>query len=227
MHKRTPWQIQKAVINALYLREMKTRFGSQKLGYLWAVLEPAAIIIAIWAMFGLHLRGGGSEDYPMFLMTGMLSFQLFSKISNSSMNAFQANKGLFNYRQVKPIDTLFTRVIVECLVYGIVFVLFMIIGGQLGFQGYAHDPFNLLLTFVGLIAFSFFFGLTGAVLAMFSETFPKIIGLINRPLFFASGIFFSCRISRISFMSRCCTIRYLAFLSWSVAHILPIMSPRT
>ncbi len=29
MEARTPWQIQKAAVQALYLREMKTRFSSQ------------------------------------------------------------------------------------------------------------------------------------------------------------------------------------------------------
>jgi capsular polysaccharide transport system permease protein len=72
---RTPWQIQRAVVFALFLREMKTRFGAKKYGYFWAIAEPAAIIVVFWAMFGLHLRRGmAGVDYPMFLMTGMLPF---------------------------------------------------------------------------------------------------------------------------------------------------------
>jgi len=121
---RTPWQIQRAVVYALFLREMKTRFGSKRLGYFWAILEPAAIIIVFWAMFGLAMRSGlPGVDYPMFLLTGMLPYHLFANIVNKSMAAFEANQGLFNYRQVKPFDTLVTRCLVECVVYLLVFII--------------------------------------------------------------------------------------------------------
>ncbi|WBA82901.1 hypothetical protein [Endozoicomonas sp. GU-1] len=40
MHQRSSLQIQWAVIHALMVREMKTRFGDYRLGYAWALLEP-------------------------------------------------------------------------------------------------------------------------------------------------------------------------------------------
>jgi capsular polysaccharide transport system permease protein len=192
--RRTPWQIQRAVIFALFLREMKTRFGSKRLGYFWAILEPAAIIIVFWAMFGLAMRGGSAlpgVDYPMFLLTGMLPFNLFSGIVNKSMAAFEANQGLFNYRQVKPFDALLARCLVECVVYLIVFLILVLAGMALGFDAAVHDFLGLSLTLLLLVGFAFGFGLLCAMIGLFSENFKKFIGIMMRPLFFTSGIFFA------------------------------------
>ncbi|MCP4748910.1 MAG: ABC transporter permease [Desulfobacteraceae bacterium] len=192
METRTCWQIQKAVVNALFLRELKTRFGSQKFGYFWAIMEPAAIIAVFWVMFGLSLRKTlPGIDYPMFLMTGMLPWQLFANITNRSMAAFEANRGLFNYRQVKPIDPLIARVFVEGLVYFTVFLLFMSLGKFLGFDAAIDDIFGLSLILAQLLFFSFSFGLLCAVIGTFSENYTKIIKIMLRPLFFSSGIFFT------------------------------------
>ncbi len=192
---RTSWQIQRAVVFALFLREMKTRFGSKRFGYLWAILEPAAVILVFWAMFGLALRGGKAipgVDYPMFLLTGMLPYRFFSGTLQKSMVAFEANQGLFNYRQVKPLDTLITRCIVECLVYLIVFLILVVVGMALGFDARVDDFLGLSLLMVLLVCFSFGMGLILAIVGTFAETVKNVVGLMTGPpLFFTSGIFFS------------------------------------
>jgi len=48
---RTPWQIQKSVVFALFLRELKTRFGAYKFGYVWLLLEPMAHVIVLSLIF--------------------------------------------------------------------------------------------------------------------------------------------------------------------------------
>ncbi len=191
-HARTPWQIQRAVVFALFLREMKTRFGSKRFGYFWAVLEPAAIILVFWAMFGFTMRKGlPGVDYPMFLLTGMLPYQLFTNTVTKSMVAFEANQGLFNYRQVKPFDTLVTRCLVECIVYLFVFLILVAAGMALGFDAAIHDFLGLMLILLLLVCFSFGFGLICAAIGTFSENFQKVIGVVIRPLLFISGIFFA------------------------------------
>jgi capsular polysaccharide transport system permease protein len=189
---RTPWQIQKAVVFSLFLREMKTRFGAKKFGYFWAIAEPAAIIVVFWVMFGLLLHKTMPDvDYPMFLMTGMLPYQLFSSTVTRSMDAFESNRGLFNYRQVKPIDALVARALVESLVYLSVFITFIIAGKALGFDAAIDDFIGLSLILLTLLCFSFSCGLLCAVIGTFTENFKKVVGIIMRPLFFCSGIFFS------------------------------------
>ena len=54
-------------------------------------------------------------EFPVFLVTGMIPFLLFQNLSNRLMDAVEANRGLFAYRQVKPLDTLVSRAMVEAL----------------------------------------------------------------------------------------------------------------
>jgi len=190
--ERTSWQIQKAVVFSLFLREMKTRFGAHKFGYFWAIAEPAAIIVVFWVMFGLSVRKTlPGIDYPMFLMTGMLPYQMFSNTVTKSMAAFESNRGLFNYRQVKPIDALIARAILESLVYAIVFSIFIFAGMAMGFDAAIDNFIGLTAILTILLIFSFSCGLLCAVIGSFTETFNKIVSISMRPLFFCSGIFFA------------------------------------
>ncbi|VVS92366.1 ABC transporter permease [Desulfoluna spongiiphila] len=188
---RRPWDIQKAVITALFLREMKTRFGVYNLGYFWAILEPAAVIIVFWAMFGLRMRKHlPGIDYPMFLMTGMVSWRLFASLVSRSLPAMKSNQGLFIYRQVKPIDSLISRMLVECLVYFFVFISFVAAGYFLGYDIRVANIPALIASFAGVILFGFFVGLGGSLASYYSDTIPRVINLCMRPMFYSSGIFF-------------------------------------
>jgi capsular polysaccharide transport system permease protein len=44
---RSGLEVQQATVKALFLREIKTRFGKYRLGYFWAVLEPAAHLLVL------------------------------------------------------------------------------------------------------------------------------------------------------------------------------------
>ena len=49
--KRSAWEIQRAVLQALLLREMKARVGGQWVGAVWTLLEPlahVAVIVTVW-----------------------------------------------------------------------------------------------------------------------------------------------------------------------------------
>jgi capsular polysaccharide transport system permease protein len=106
------------------------------------------------------------------------------------MTAFESNKGLFNYRQVKPIDALYARIQIELLVSLAVFSIFILIGTVLGYQTRIYNVILFLLVTVEFIIFCFCLGLFCAVIGHFSNTFQKIVKILMRPIFFSSGIFF-------------------------------------
>ena len=104
MKKRTPWQIQRAVIFALLMRELKTRFGTHWTGVVWLVGMPMAQV-GVLVVFNAFLRGRlheGIYPYGVFLMVALIPFRLCTGLWSQLMNAAKANEGLFNYRQVVP-----------------------------------------------------------------------------------------------------------------------------
>ncbi|VFS71038.1 Polysialic acid transport protein kpsM [Kluyvera cryocrescens] len=130
---RSGLEVQQAVIKALFMREIKTRFGKYRLGYLWAVLEPAAHLMVMVGIFGYIMhRTMPDISFPVFLINGIIPYFIFSNITNRSISAIEANQGLFNYRPVKPIDTIIARAILEIAIYIFVYITLMLFLGVLG-----------------------------------------------------------------------------------------------
>ncbi|NEW61034.1 ABC transporter permease, partial [Sulfurovum sp. bin170] len=191
MYKRTPWQVQKSVIYALFLREVNVRFSAGKLGYFWVIFEPL-MQISIFVTVKVLLFGSNSGlDYPVFITLGFVAFNLFKHLVDRSMSSFSTNKGLYAYKQVKPIDTLIARVMVEVLVTGVIAVVFIIFGLYFGFDMSVQNLGVLILSFLWLILFSLSVGLFIAVIGLFFDSFQKVVKLILSPLMFISAIFYS------------------------------------
>ena len=102
LRKRTAWDIQRAVFLALFVRELKTRFGGRWLGVFWVLLEPTAhlaMLLVIFAFIRHRLLPG--LEFPVFLLTGLVPFFVFRNLTLRGMDSVDSNRGLFGYRQVK------------------------------------------------------------------------------------------------------------------------------
>ncbi|WP_431296227.1 ABC transporter permease [Rahnella sp. PAMC 25559] len=186
---RSGFEVQQAAIKALFLRELKTRFGKFRLGYLWAVLEPAAHLLILFGIFGYVMhRTMPDISFPIFLINGIIPFFIFSSIATRAIGAIEANQGLFNYRPVKPIDTLIARTILETVVYAIVYVLLMTLLGLSGEDFTFSNIIALVTAWFLLIVFSLGVGL---IFMVAGKTFPeteKFLPIIIKPLYFISGV---------------------------------------
>ncbi|HFO7348730.1 TPA: ABC transporter permease, partial [Escherichia coli] len=73
--KRSGFEVQKVTVEALFLREIRTRFGKFRLGYLWAILEPAAHLLVLLGIFGYIMhRTMPGISFPVFLLNGLIPF---------------------------------------------------------------------------------------------------------------------------------------------------------
>ncbi len=179
------------MIFALLMREIKTRFGSNRLGYFWAIAEP----VAQAAIFGLifTLMGRNSvADIPvaLFLFTGILPFKLFGKLLTQLSAAIEANKGLLSYRQVTAMDPIITRIIIELVTFLIVYSLIFSVMAWLGFDAWPNNLLGVLSASLLLIIFTIGLGLLLCTAVTYWSDSKKLTQLITRPLFFVSGIFF-------------------------------------
>ncbi len=192
MLKRSSYKIFSSVVWALFLREVQVKFGSQKLGYLWAVLDPMIMIVVFAVIHGYTMQGKAlGYDFAVFMATGFLPYNLFKGIMMTSMNAYNANKGLFVYKQVKPFDTLISRMMVESLQIVIVSFIFIFIGLYFEFDLAVKDINMVLFGIVWFILFGFSLGLLFSVITTFYESFQKIISYLSMPMLFLSGLFYT------------------------------------
>lgn len=189
---RSGFEVMKRAVLALFLREIRTRFGKYQLGYAWALIEPVgltAIMIVIFSALG-H-PGYAGIDFTVFLSVGVITYGLFSEISNRSIKALEANSTLFNYRPIRPIDTVLARALLELVLHAA--VLFVLLGLYWLFGGkvVVGDMPKLLLVYLLLTAFSTGIGILYMLITDLYSDAEKVLPLVTRPLFFISGIFFS------------------------------------
>jgi capsular polysaccharide transport system permease protein len=178
------------VVHAILLRETKTRFGSSQLGYLWALAQPLlwiGMFAVIYLAFGRMAPPGMSM--MAFLTTGIVPFSLFRETAGRCLNAIDGNKGLLFYPQVRPLDLVIARVVLEAVTQLVVFAILM--GGVAIYEG----PFSIdsaLETLGGLALASGLgasFGLVCCGSSVFSRSVERLFPAAMRPIFWISAIF--------------------------------------
>jgi capsular polysaccharide transport system permease protein len=192
LKKRTSFSIFKSVVMALFLREIQTRFGTKKLGYFWAIFD-AMLMVLVFAGLKVTIakKAMPGVDFPVFLASGFLAFFLWKNIVNKSMHAFAANRALFSYKQVKPLDTIIARVILEVLVSIVATLVFIIIGWYFDFNIIPENFNMVILAVIWLVVFGVGLGLMSAVFSHLYETFGKVINVLMTPLLFISALMYT------------------------------------
>lgn len=180
------------VVAALILRETRTRFGTHQLGYLWAFIEPILWILSFHVMFSLTGRTAPyGTDIVSFIATGMIPFQMFRETTERASKAVDANKALLFYPQVRPLDLVLARSVLEGLTLTTVLVALLCINGLLTGHWGVQDPLAVLAALCLATMLGCAFGLVIGALSIYSPTVPKLVGPVLRPLFWISGIFFN------------------------------------
>lgn len=189
--RRSSLSVQRSVLFALYLRELKTRFGSHRLGYLWVVLEPLTHVGALLMIFAvLNARTMPNFSFPVFLASGVSAWMLFNHTVIRAMAAMSANQGLMGFSPVKPIDTVITRLLVELLMFLAGVIVLWLIAWWVDHPVAIANP--LLLAYL-IASLSLFGGSIGLIFAIITHRQPdvgKFVPMIMRPLYFVSGVFF-------------------------------------
>ena len=187
---RTSWQIQQAVIKALFIREIKTRFATP-LGYAWAVLGPFLQVMVLVIIFSFISRNGYQGlAFALFFTPGILLLNFFTQQVNNGSATIQANKGLFNYKQVKPFDAFVTRALIE---FALLLVSSVVIFSGFIWYGYevpVVDPLTLMAIFCCMAAMGFGFSILFGCISLYFKDMNKIVSLMTRPLFFISCIIY-------------------------------------
>jgi capsular polysaccharide transport system permease protein len=192
--RRSPWEIQRAVLFALVVRELMTRFGGTWYGAFWAVLEPFGHVAFMMVVFGvLRNRIVPGIDYPVFVIIGLIPFFMMRNIVFRLMEGIDANRGLLEYRQVKPIDALIARAMIEIALYAVIFALALLTLGMFGESVLPARPLEFISLWSALIAMGFALGL---FFATATNEFPAARGFINiafMPIYLMSGIIYPVR----------------------------------
>lgn len=190
IRKQTPWEIQRSVVFAVFLRELNTRFGRLRLGYFWAILEPLTFMFILTVLRGkLTAAPLAGLDAPVFFASGILGYTMFRNIVTSALAGVESNMGLFNYQRVKPADITLARTLLETTITLATGLLIFPLLGLIGHSVHWNSLLLFMAAFGLLICLGLGFGLMFTIVGPLSPETKKIIPYLIRPLFFISAVF--------------------------------------
>ena len=183
--------IQKRVIGALLMREIITRYGRNNIGFLWLFVEPLLMTLMIVLLWGAARANQYSDlNIIAFTLTGYPLAMMWRNVSNRAIGAISANTSLLYHRNVRVLDTLFARMLLE--IAGATIAQIAIVGGLIliGWIPTPADVFYMLMAWLLMAIFAIGLGLVICSIAFKVEAFGKIWGTFSFVMMPLSGVFF-------------------------------------
>ena len=181
------------IVFAIILREMRTRFGRSRIGYVWALLEPISHIATLGSVFSLlnHAPPPVGGHLFLFYLTGLLPFLMFGHVISEVSGGFAANAPVLQIPLVKRIDVILARALL-CLANEIA-VGIVVFGGAalIGWQGMPADLLTVMSAVFMLWLMAIGIGALNIVLIEFMPGWETFFNALVRVLYFASGIYYS------------------------------------
>lgn len=182
--------IQGRVIGALLMREIITRYGRQNLGFLWLFIEPLSMTLFMVAMWKLMRADQiSSLNIIAFTITGYPLMMMWRNASNRAIGAIGANLSLLYHRNVKVLDTIFSRMLLEIAGATTAQIFIMAIFVVAGLINVPQDPFYMLVSWFLMAFFALGLGLIICSIAQKFDAFGKIWGTLSFVMMPLSGVF--------------------------------------
>ncbi|MCV0429784.1 MAG: ABC transporter permease [Roseibium sp.] len=181
---------QYAIVFALIIREMTTRYGSKVGGYMWAILDPVLTITILTLVFSAVARVPPlGRSFALFFATGYLVFYMYRSLSDQVSLSVEVNRPLLMYPVVQIYDTIIARSTLQVIT---LFVVSLIMFGSLALVVPFErlDIYPIILASIISMTLGIGVGISNIVWFHLSGTYQQIWGIINRPAFIVSGVFF-------------------------------------
>ena len=174
----------------LTTRDLKVRYSTSALGYLWSILDPLVMAGIYWFVFTVVFdRTVGHEPYIVFLLAALLPWMWFTGAISDSTRAFTKEAKLIRSTTI-PRTIWVARLVlskgIEFVASIPVLAIFVIVAGAT-----LHvEAFWWLLAIVMQAALTLGIGLLVAPLVVFFRDLERAVKLVLRFLFYASPIIY-------------------------------------
>ena len=184
------WRIQRRVISALIIRELVTRFGRENIGFLWVMVEPllfASLVGILWRyMKGPEMHG---VSVVAFVASGYIGLTLFRNSVSRSIRVFSVNGSLMYHRQIKVLDFIFVRFLIEMIGAMMAFLFIGLLLIPFGLFPMPADLGALISGWLLYCLFTFSLCLVLAPLSELSDALEKLVPVTTYVMIPFSGVF--------------------------------------
>jgi lipopolysaccharide transport system permease protein len=172
----------------LAISEFKLRYKNSILGFFWSLLEPLLMLLVLYVVFTNFMRVN-VEHYQLFLLMGIISWNMLSRGTTMSLNSIIGKPGLVQKvyfpREVLVISSCITALLMTLLEF-IVFGLFMLIFNVMPSITIMYFPPVLFVEFLFILGLSL--GL--AALNVYYRDMQYIWAVVMQAGFFAAPIIY-------------------------------------
>ncbi|WP_158774135.1 ABC transporter permease [Cobetia sp. L2A1] len=187
---RSAWAVTRSVWFAMFMREAIGRTMTDRMGWFWMIAEPALLLLV---MIGIrsYIRGDKlitNAPFIPWMLVGLLGFFLIRQGMMQGLGAISANKALFAYRQVHPVDGVLVRNALDGMIRTIIFLLFIAGGLMIGTDFRPDNGFQAIGGWLSLWLLGLGLGLVTSVLGTLVPEISKVIRMLNMPLLILSGV---------------------------------------
>lgn len=150
----------------LTLRDIKVRYKQTAIGIVWAVIQPLMTMVVFTLIFG-RLGKLPSDDlpYPVFVMTAILPWQLFSRALSQGSTSMVTLGGMMGKiyfpRLIAPLSSVLAGVI-DFLIAFIILIMLMFWYGVFPQWEVFLAPFFVFLALASALAVSLWFSAINA-----------------------------------------------------------------
>jgi lipopolysaccharide transport system permease protein len=182
------WQ-QRYVIKKLVIRDFQKKYLGSYLGLPWAFLQPAAIILVLWLVISIGLRGGGIGDIPFlpWFIGGMIPWFFISESINTSSISLSSFSFLIKQMYFRvgiiPVITIVTALIIHLFLVLILMVV-VVLYGFLPSIHWIQFPYYLFGTVMLLVGI----GWLSSALTVFVQDMKQIITIFITLFFWLTPI---------------------------------------
>lgn len=178
----------KFLLVELVKRDITVKYRGSFLGIFWSFLNPLLTMIVLTIVFGAFF-GGNIPNFPIYVLTGYLTFSFFSAATKLAMNSIKKGapilKKMYVPKYIYALASIFSETI-NLLISMIVLVLVMLA------TGCPFSIFNLMaiLPIFFLFMFTIGCGLILASVNVFFRDISYLYGVFVRLLMYGCAIFY-------------------------------------
>lgn len=125
------WQYRELTRN-LVMRDLKVRYKSSFLGVVWSWLNPLLMMVVYTIFFTIFLHNDQIQNYPVFLLCGLLPWNFFNESISQATGSIVANshliKKVYFPREILPISVVLSNLINFLISLPVFFLLALLFG---------------------------------------------------------------------------------------------------
>jgi lipopolysaccharide transport system permease protein len=108
----------------LFRRELRVKYRGSILGLGWTLINPIVLMIGYWLLFSILLRAVSIEHYPLFVISGLVTWIFFQSAVTMACTSLLGHASLVKQvrfpRQLLPLSVVATNLVTMLVMLAIV-----------------------------------------------------------------------------------------------------------